>query len=148
MTLTIKLDGNWSSFQLANSTPPLSVTGSAIAPSARVSLSHEEEQYLLKSWKCQMHRSMRPDAGHALTCLACGSLLSPVVRRPQVVQLFDRPQPRSFWSGHHSSVIHLLLRVGAQPERRWHHQPPRTLPPTKLGSRAPRNWWCHLMTEE
>ena len=36
MTLTIKLDRNWSSFQLANSTPPLSVTGSAIAPSARL----------------------------------------------------------------------------------------------------------------
>ena len=36
MTLTIKLDGNWSSFQLANSTPPLGVTGSAIAPSARM----------------------------------------------------------------------------------------------------------------
>ena len=32
MTLTIKLDGNWSSFQLANSAPPLSVTNSAIAP--------------------------------------------------------------------------------------------------------------------
>ena len=26
MTLTIKLDGNWSSFQLANSAPPLSIT--------------------------------------------------------------------------------------------------------------------------
>ena len=38
MTLTIKLDGNWSSFQLANNTPPLSVTGSVIAPSARMSL--------------------------------------------------------------------------------------------------------------
>ena len=36
MTLTIKLDRNWSSFQLANSAPPLSVTGSAIAPSARI----------------------------------------------------------------------------------------------------------------
>ena len=36
MTLTIKLDGNWSSFQLANSAPPLSVTDSALAPSARV----------------------------------------------------------------------------------------------------------------
>ena len=33
MTLTIKLDGNWSSFQLANSAPPLSVTDSAIARS-------------------------------------------------------------------------------------------------------------------
>ena len=38
MTLTIKLDGNWSSFQLANSAPPLSVTDSAIAPSARIFL--------------------------------------------------------------------------------------------------------------
>jgi hypothetical protein len=38
MTLTIKLDGNWSSFQLANSAPPLSVTDSAIAPSARMGL--------------------------------------------------------------------------------------------------------------
>ena len=37
MTLTIKLDRNWSSFQLANSAPPLSVTDSAIAPSARIS---------------------------------------------------------------------------------------------------------------
>ena len=37
MTLTIKLDRNWNSFQLANSAPPLSVTGSAIAPSARMS---------------------------------------------------------------------------------------------------------------
>ena len=39
MTLTIKLDGNWSSFQLANSAPPLSVTDSAIAPSARMPIS-------------------------------------------------------------------------------------------------------------
>jgi hypothetical protein len=38
MTLTIKLDGNWSSFQLANSAPPLSVTDSAIAPSARIDI--------------------------------------------------------------------------------------------------------------
>ena len=36
MTLTIKLDGNWSSFQLANNTSPLSVTDSIIAPSARM----------------------------------------------------------------------------------------------------------------
>ena len=36
MTLTIKLDGNWNSFQLANNTPPPGVTGSVIAPSARM----------------------------------------------------------------------------------------------------------------
>ena len=40
MTLTIKLDGNWSSFQLANSAPPLSVTDSAIAPFRKDRLSH------------------------------------------------------------------------------------------------------------
>ena len=36
MPLTIKPDGSWSHFQLANSAPPLSVTESAIAPSARI----------------------------------------------------------------------------------------------------------------
>jgi len=36
MTLTIKLHRNWSSFQLANRAPPLSVTDSSIAPSARM----------------------------------------------------------------------------------------------------------------
>ena len=36
MTLTVKLDGNWNSFQVANSAPPVSVTDSAIAPSARM----------------------------------------------------------------------------------------------------------------
>ena len=36
MTLTIKLDRNWSSFQLANSTPPQSVIDNAIAPPARI----------------------------------------------------------------------------------------------------------------
>ena len=36
MILTTKLDWNWSSFQLANSASPLSVTDSAIAPSARM----------------------------------------------------------------------------------------------------------------
>ena len=36
VTLTIKLDRNWNSFQLANRAPPLSVTDSSIAPSARM----------------------------------------------------------------------------------------------------------------
>ena len=38
MILTIKLDGNWTSFQLANSAPPLSVTASAIALSAKLGI--------------------------------------------------------------------------------------------------------------
>ena len=46
MTLTIKLDGNWNSFQLANSTPPLCVTDSAIAPSARMANSLSQLTYM------------------------------------------------------------------------------------------------------
>ena len=46
MILTIKLDGNWSSFQLANSTPPLCVTDSAIAPSARMANSLSQLTYM------------------------------------------------------------------------------------------------------
>ena len=45
MTLTVKLDGNWSSFQLANSAPPLSVTDSAIAPSARIGTQHVTRRF-------------------------------------------------------------------------------------------------------
>ena len=33
-TLTIQLDRNWNSFQASSSAPPLSVTDSAVAPSA------------------------------------------------------------------------------------------------------------------
>ena len=47
MTLTIKLDRNWSSFQLANSAPPLSVTDSAIAPSARILANFRAANYQL-----------------------------------------------------------------------------------------------------
>jgi hypothetical protein len=51
MTLTIKLDRNWSSFQLANNTPPLSVTGSVIAPSARITL-YMRGRYLAQARRC------------------------------------------------------------------------------------------------
>jgi hypothetical protein len=46
--LTIKLDRNWSSFQLANSAPPLSVTDSAIAPSARILANFRAANYQLR----------------------------------------------------------------------------------------------------
>ena len=36
MTLTIKLDRNWHSFQLTSSAPPLTISDSDIAPSARL----------------------------------------------------------------------------------------------------------------
>ena len=62
MTLTIKLDGNWSSFQLANSTPPLSVTDSAIAPSARM---HPLDQLHLSS-RFRHRPSQAPGTPHPL----------------------------------------------------------------------------------
>ena len=46
MSLTIKLDTNWSSFQIANSAPPTSVTDSAIAPSARMALDRRTAKLL------------------------------------------------------------------------------------------------------
>ena len=50
MTLTIKRDGNWSSVQLANSAPPLSVTDSTIAPSARMR-SQGHQALMIRKWK-------------------------------------------------------------------------------------------------
>ena len=50
MTLTIKRDGNWSSFQLANSALPLSVTSSAIAPSARMHNRGPQRGQQSKGW--------------------------------------------------------------------------------------------------
>ena len=56
MTLTIKLDRNWSSLQLANSAPPLSGTDSAIAPSARMAIMTNIQMTKLNSstlcWPC------------------------------------------------------------------------------------------------
>ena len=60
MTLTIKLDRNWSSFQLANSAPPLSVTDSAIAPSARMGLFSQSAR-----WQSPWHHKMYSGGGVA-----------------------------------------------------------------------------------
>ena len=70
MTLTIKLDGNWSSFQLTNSAPPLSVTDSAIAPSARMlswMLSREPAQ--LKSFPGRSPECNLAPVAEILKCL-------------------------------------------------------------------------------
>ena len=56
MAFTAKLDGNWSSFQLANSAPPSSVIDSAIAPSARM--------HRLPAWG-RFQDSWRPQRRHA-----------------------------------------------------------------------------------
>ena len=46
MAAKAKLDGNWISFQLANSAPPLSVTDSAIAPSTRIICGRKRREVL------------------------------------------------------------------------------------------------------
>ena len=47
MAAKAKLDGNWISFQLANSAPPLSVTDSAIAPSTRIICGRKRREMLV-----------------------------------------------------------------------------------------------------
>ncbi len=57
MLLTIKLNRNWNSFQLAISAPPLNVTDSAIAPSARmVHGSHGAATELKEDCSLRQHR--------------------------------------------------------------------------------------------
>ena len=78
MTLTIKLDRNWSSFQLANSAPPLSVTDSAIAPSARMSArvrADGRHQRLQKAAVRQVEAARGSVARHAPENLARNALL-------------------------------------------------------------------------
>ena len=55
MTLTIKLDRHWNSFKLASSALPLSVTDSAIAPSARMPV-HCEARLHAYSQKMFFHK--------------------------------------------------------------------------------------------
>ena len=146
MTLTIKLDGNWSSFQLANSTPPLCVTDSAIAPSARMANS-SGQAYKAKT----VLKQMPP---HVLCCTAClaglpvallaGLPVSLLLLRVLIV----RPKPRSSWSGCHSSVMFVTPH---RHEARVQVMPPVPRNPAPLknsGSRAPRHGRHHLMTEE
>ena len=74
MTLTIKLDRNWSSFQLANSAPPLSVTDSAIAPSAR--MNHHEVASVVDDAGCGSRRPMgRCRYAHDLSYMPCLALV-------------------------------------------------------------------------
>ena len=75
MILTIKLDGNWSSFQLANSAPPLSVTDSAIAPSARMHA---------LSLHAQVYDCRLPLLGCCSILL--GGMRAPLTRRRALVQ--------------------------------------------------------------
>ena len=67
-------NGNWSSFQLANSTPPLSVTGSAIAPSARM-----EEKRRLASVVLLSKSNVAPSDA-AVTDLGCNWMAFTVAR--------------------------------------------------------------------
>ena len=69
MTLTIKLDGDWSSFQIANNTPPLSVTGSVIAPSAR--MLRQAMKGLIVMVHCTQQCFFKKQKQHAQSCHDC-----------------------------------------------------------------------------
>ena len=69
MTLTIKLDGNWNIFQLANSAPPLSAIDSAIPLSARMRAKRQMSTYYYFVWSraffCSLLR-WRKESTHRL----------------------------------------------------------------------------------
>ena len=89
MTLTIKLAGNWSSFQLANSAPPLSVTDSAIAPSARMFI-QQLLTYALP--KTSLYFSFR-------SCLQL-SFTAPLHNPRLMQQQLEYKAPQKLWKSH------------------------------------------------
>ena len=68
MTLTIKLDRNWNSFQPTNSAPPLTVTDSAIAPSARMPVNCEARLH------AYAQKLIFPQTSHGITLSRCARL--------------------------------------------------------------------------
>ena len=106
MTLTIKLDGNWSSFQLANNTPPLSVTGSVIAPSARMRAKGAQVIGLdpVIQYRCFIGRSELPQA-------VVDTLLS-LHLRVRLAQ--PEPTGASQRSLHNAPIFRLLLKVAVK----------------------------------
>ena len=136
MTLAIKLDGNWSSFQLANSTPPLSVTDSAIAPSARMPACWVGNLILAKETDSNVI-----NASHPSSCPPCRSAAHPplLLLLPLLVVVGPKPLGRSppCGRGVHQMLPYLpatrVLQIpraarprfkpGPQPAEIWDHPP-------------------------
>jgi hypothetical protein len=128
MTLTIKLDRNWSSFQLANNTPPLSVTGSVIAPSARMLDIASEAHHLHRkcSTECfsnnvgRFHapvlqsnvRSCRADVKCGIKLPGCIETLRHIHYQTLVAR--RRPGHASQRSLHNAPIFRLLLKVAVK----------------------------------
>ena len=114
MTLTIKLDGNWNSFQLANSAPPRSVTDSAIAPSARMDLSpslYVYKESLLFTLLDLCVSSLR--RGHAnLLCIV--PILTDDPRRESDMAVHSRANPKR--QGRREVSWHLSCDAGSSGE--------------------------------
>ena len=112
MTLTIKLDGNWSSFQLANSAPPLSVTDSAIAPSARMHTWRQRHCSMVDWWICW------PVDLHTLYKVQCTMYnvqctVYSVQRTVYSVQCTVYSAPREFPTSQHILCSHCTWRLHA-----------------------------------
>ena len=137
MTSTIKLDGNWSSFQLANSAPPLSVTDSAIAPSARMltyalgSMAFQARlrkgSFRIEVVRCERNRHLcsLPKLKLAITCPTVS--LSPE----------RKPHP-------HTTTPHTHTKRTRTPTAIEHRiqRPPRTTHQTKDTSNSVRRCWA------
>ena len=117
MTLTIKLDGNWSSFQLANNTPPLSVTGSVIAPSARMSPGGAQKTtnkaqrtpHCFRVLACQpVHDQASRDSVRGCAVETAGLLHS------IAGGMLPRPLTASQRSLHYAPIFRLLLKVAVK----------------------------------
>ena len=128
MTLTIKLDRNWSSFQLANNTPPLSVTGSVIAPSARMrSVTYTTATLSVKCSAECFRRDVNHSRGHALQVSVsnlraddqCGVRLSGCIRTLRGIHYkpcaaWQRAYAASQRSLHNAPIFRLLLKVAVK----------------------------------
>jgi hypothetical protein len=114
MTLTIKLDRNWSSFQLANSAPPLSVTDSAIAPSARIALGAAGVA-CARQFKSKGGSSFRCRAA----CLNPSRFLAPAdVLRSQNPTRTSEKFMYCLWSGVAATLQHPIKVAGLRPAER------------------------------
>ena len=118
MTLTAKLDGNWNSLQLTNNTPPLGVTGSVIAPSARMRRISRGGQAMQIDFQHLLRTCRTPGEQHPLQT---GKTSRPSTQETRKVQCrTDHAQHRSKASwGNTPSKTYKTSASAGTPEPRW-----------------------------
>ena len=114
--LTIKLDGNWSSFQLANNTPPLSVTGSVIAPSARMPPGDPTQPHQHSTASTPLFRKpgLLRNRWATKPVVAAGRFETAGLLRSIGGGVVPRPLVASQRSLHYAPIFRLLLKVAVK----------------------------------